>query len=80
MIESNDIIKPRPHMRLIGEYKLDAIKQLIPKYQDYLNANSTEYYPNNHTCVAERILLAFWNFMYSADMPLAAKKKLGFFN
>lgn len=77
MAKNYAFIKPVLHMALCREYEVDVIKQLIPKYRDFLNANSKEHYPNNHTNVAEGLLMQFWDVVYSDKMALGAKQKLG---
>lgn len=80
MPKDNGFVKPLLHLELCGEYKLDAIKQLIPIYRGYLNAHSTKYYPKNYTNIVEKILFNFWNVVYLDNMSLTTKRKLGVFN
>lgn len=63
------------HYKLCVDYKIDAVKTLIPKYCDFLTVNS-EKYPFNHTVVAEKLLYEFFKMAYTDVVPLAEKIRL----
>lgn len=71
-LENYGFIKPMLHSKLDNEYKIDAAKELIPKYCDFLTKKS-KVFPNEHTAVAEEILFSLLSLLYTKEMVLTDK-------
>lgn len=75
-IAENDVcIRPALHLALVGMYDRNAIKEVIPRYCKFLNANSTHDHPDNKIFVAEKILSKLWtlNYLDKLILPLELK-------
>lgn len=74
-LEDHGVIKPVEHAKLCSDYKIDAVKELIPKYCEFLNLNFKKF-PENHTNIAEDLLEDFLELAYIDEAPLALKEYL----
>lgn len=77
MKQNHGFIEPVQHKKLCDEYKIDAIKELIPKYCQFLNENSEDF-PDNHTNVAEEVLSQCLRIVYTDQIQLTDKLRLLF--
>lgn len=75
LVSSYGFIDPVKNSDLCDDYKVDAVKVLIPKYCDYLTVNSKKF-PYNHTALAEEMLYAIFSLVYTDEVPLAEKIRL----
>lgn len=73
LLQIHDFIKPIEHMNLSNEYKIDEILELIPKYCQFLNENSTKFFPYNHTLNAQHLLISLLTQVYIDELPLNDK-------
>lgn len=59
-------------MKLCGEYKVEAIKELIPKYCQLLNDKSQKL-PDNYVKAANEVLWCLLHQAYMIEVPLVDK-------
>lgn len=76
LIENNAVVKPVKHIAFVRKYDMETIKELIPKYCEYLNEKSKACYPYELTSIAEEFLTKFWCVVFTDRMSLVTKQNL----
>lgn len=61
------------HKELCDKYQLNAIKELIPKYCSFLNAEAV---PKDVDETAQEMLILLLTAMFTDEIPLAKKWEL----
>lgn len=72
---STNLIQPVAHMGFCRDYNIEAVKELIPKYVEFLNGELSEC-NRREIWYAEQVLIELLKIAYVNEIPLATKLTL----